>query len=161
MNECIDSSMGHIHVCFAVLLTSDDPRTSRSFHKDNVVADVLSRYPELAGQSYDHLLSEKREMDLLCAHPFNITTTGGDATLCVDDVGSTTQHLAHKDYSPVDYSEVVVENLSLPPPSKIGVDGYAASSFVSVDSETSAYYDTYPKCSDFQTMYVALQERRL
>jgi hypothetical protein len=32
MNECIDSTMGHIHVCFAVLLVSDDPRTSWSFH---------------------------------------------------------------------------------------------------------------------------------
>ena len=31
MNECIDSTMGHIHVCFAVLLASDDPRTSWSF----------------------------------------------------------------------------------------------------------------------------------
>jgi hypothetical protein len=28
MNECIDSKMGPIHVCFAVLLASDDPRTS-------------------------------------------------------------------------------------------------------------------------------------
>ena len=32
MNECIDSTMGRIHVCFAVLLASDDPRTSWSFH---------------------------------------------------------------------------------------------------------------------------------
>jgi hypothetical protein len=31
MNECIDSTMGRIHVCFAVLLASDDPRTSWSF----------------------------------------------------------------------------------------------------------------------------------
>jgi hypothetical protein len=42
--------------------------------KDNVVADALSRYPELAGQSYDHLLPEEQEMDLLCAHLFNINT---------------------------------------------------------------------------------------
>ncbi len=31
MNECIDSTMGRIHVYFAVLLASDDPRTSWSF----------------------------------------------------------------------------------------------------------------------------------
>ena len=31
LNECIDSTMGRIHVCFAVLLASDDPRTSWSF----------------------------------------------------------------------------------------------------------------------------------
>ena len=31
MNECLDSTMGHIHVCFDVLLPRDDPRTSRSF----------------------------------------------------------------------------------------------------------------------------------
>ncbi len=39
MNECIDSTMGRIHVCFAVLLASDDPRTSWSFQpkdKDEV-----------------------------------------------------------------------------------------------------------------------------
>jgi hypothetical protein len=58
-----------------------------------VVADALSRYPELASQSYDHLLPEEHEMDLLCTHLFNITTTEGDTTLCVDDFGSTTQHL--------------------------------------------------------------------
>jgi hypothetical protein len=40
--------------------------------KDNVVADALSRYPELVSQSYDHLLTEEREMDLICAHLFNI-----------------------------------------------------------------------------------------
>jgi hypothetical protein len=31
MNEFIDSTMGRIHVCFAELLPSDDPRTSWSF----------------------------------------------------------------------------------------------------------------------------------
>jgi hypothetical protein len=44
MNECIDSTMGRIHVCFAVLLASDDPRTSWSFQlsveNDN---DLMSR----------------------------------------------------------------------------------------------------------------------
>jgi hypothetical protein len=121
--------------------------------KDNVVVDALSRYPELAGQSYDHLLPEEQEMDLLCAHLFNITTTGGDTTLCVDDFGSTTQHLPHDDSSPVDYSEEVVENLTLPSPSKIGVNGSAASSFVTADLEASAFSDAFPKCSDFQTKY--------
>jgi hypothetical protein len=78
--------------------------------------------------------------------------------LCVDDFGSTTQHLTHDDSSPVDYSEEVVENLILPSPSKIDVDGYAASSFVTVDLEASVFSDTYPKCSDFQTKYTTLQE---
>ncbi len=84
--------------------------------KDNVVADALSRYPESAGQSYDHLLPEEQEMDLLCAHLSNITITGGDIALRVDDFGSTTQHRPHDDSSPVDYSEEVVENLTLPSP---------------------------------------------
>jgi len=121
-----------------------------------VVADALSRYPELADQSYDHLLPEEQGMDLLCTHLFNITTTGGDTTLCVDDFGSTTQHLPHDDSTPVDYSEEVVENLTLPSLSKIGVDGYAASSFVTVD--VSAFSDAYSKCSDFQAKDAALQE---
>jgi hypothetical protein len=34
MNECIDSTVGHIHVCFVVFLDSDDPRTSCSFQFD-------------------------------------------------------------------------------------------------------------------------------
>jgi hypothetical protein len=126
--------------------------------KDNVVADALSRYPELAGQSYDHLLPEEQEMDLLCAHLFNITTAGGDTTLCVDDFGSTIQLLPHDDSSPVDYSEEVVENLTLPSPSKVGMDGYAASSFVTADLEASVFSDAYPSCSDFQSKYDALQE---
>ena len=90
--------------------------------KDNVVADALSRYPEMAGQSYDHLLPEEHEMDLVCATLFNITTAGGDATLGVDDFGSTTQDLPLADTptpAPVAYSEEVVENLILSPPSKI------------------------------------------
>jgi hypothetical protein len=106
------------------------PEISHVSGKHNVVVDALSRYPELSGQSYDHLLPEEQEMDLLCALLFNITITGGDTTLCVDDFGSTTQHLSHDDSSPVDYSEEVVQNLTLPSPSNIGVDGYAASSFV-------------------------------
>jgi hypothetical protein len=126
--------------------------------KDNVVADALSRYPEMTGQSYDHLLSEEQEMDLLCAHLFNNTSTGGDTTLCVDDFGSTTQLLPHDDSSPVDYSEEVVENLTLPSPSKVGMDGHAASSFVTVELEASVFSEAYPKCSDFQTRYAALQE---
>jgi len=32
MNECIDSTVGHIHVLLAVLLASDDPRTRWSLH---------------------------------------------------------------------------------------------------------------------------------
>jgi hypothetical protein len=114
--------------------------------------------PELAGQSYDHLLPEEQEMDLLCAHLFNITTTGGDTTLCVDDFGTTTQHLPHDDSTPVDYSVEVVENLTLPSPSKIGMNDYAACSFVTADLEVSAFSNAYPNCSDFQTKYAALQE---
>ena len=49
--------------------------------KDNVVADVLSRYPEMDGQSYDHLLPAEYEMDLLCASLFNISAAGGDTSL--------------------------------------------------------------------------------
>ncbi len=44
MNECIDSTMGHIHVCFAVLLASDDPRTSWSFQSSSSISGLgLSR----------------------------------------------------------------------------------------------------------------------
>ncbi len=53
--------------------------------------------------------------------------------------------LPHDDSSPVDYSEEVVENLTLPSPSKVGMDGYAASSFVTTDLEASVFSDTYPK----------------
>ncbi len=35
MNECIDSTMGRIPRMLAVLLASDDPRTSWSFHHGN------------------------------------------------------------------------------------------------------------------------------
>jgi hypothetical protein len=35
MNECIDSTMGHIPHMLPVLLSSDDPRTSWSFHTPN------------------------------------------------------------------------------------------------------------------------------
>jgi hypothetical protein len=78
--------------------------------------------------------------------------------LCADDFDSTTLYLTHDDCSPVEYSEELVENLSLPSPSKIGVDGYAASSFVSADLEAGSLSDTYVKCSDFQTKYATLQE---
>jgi hypothetical protein len=42
MNECIDSTMGHIHVCFAVLLASDDPRTSWSFQLEHLKIETRS-----------------------------------------------------------------------------------------------------------------------
>jgi hypothetical protein len=127
--------------------------------KDNVVSDVLSRYPEMTGQSYNHLLPEDHEMDLVCVTLFNITTAGGDATLGVDDLGSTTQDLPHADTptsSPVAYSEEVVENLILSPPSKIYVDDYTTTSFVTTDLEVGAYSDSYPTCSDFQAKYADL-----
>ena len=78
--------------------------------KDNVVADALSRYPEMAGQSYDHLLPEEVEMDLLSASLFNISTAGGDTSLGVDDFGSATQDLPHADIptpASVAYSEEI------------------------------------------------------
>jgi hypothetical protein len=127
--------------------------------KDNVVADALSRYPEMAGQSYDHLLPEEVDMDLLSASLFNISTAGGDTSLGVDDFGSATQDLPHADIptpASVAYSEEVVENLIFSPPSKICVDGYAATSFVTADLEVDAYSDAYPTCSDFQAKYSAL-----
>jgi hypothetical protein len=40
---------------------------------DNVVADILNRYPEETGQSYDHLLPHEHDMDLLCSHRFNLS----------------------------------------------------------------------------------------
>jgi hypothetical protein len=43
MNECIDSTVGRIHVCFAVLLASDDPRTSWSFQTTS--NHLMSREP--------------------------------------------------------------------------------------------------------------------
>jgi hypothetical protein len=89
-------------------------------------------------------------MDLLCAYLFNFTTTGGDTTLCVDDFGSTTQYLPLDHSSPLDYSEESVETLILPSPSKIGVDGYAASSFVTTDLETSPFPTLTPSAQTFR-----------
>jgi hypothetical protein len=105
--------------------------TSHVTENDNVVTDALSRWISYA------------------VRLLNITTTGEDTTLCVGDLGSTSQHLSHDDSSPVDYSEEVVENLTLPSPPKIGVDDYTTSSFVTADLEVSIFSDVYPKCSDF------------
>ncbi len=60
--ECIDSTMGHIHVCFVVLLVSDDPRTSWSFHGLFYMVKLqlhLQHYHKVIG----HLSSES---DLYC-----------------------------------------------------------------------------------------------
>jgi hypothetical protein len=40
----------------------------------NVVADALNRYPEETGLSYDHLLPDEHDMDLVCAHFFNLSS---------------------------------------------------------------------------------------
>ena len=40
MNECIDSTIGRIHVCFVVSLSSDDPRTSWSFHEGDITVKL-------------------------------------------------------------------------------------------------------------------------
>ena len=77
----------------------------------------------------------------------NITTAGGDANLCVDDFGSIAPDLPHADDStpsPVAYSDEVVENLIFSAPSKICVDGYAASSFVTADMEVERSGSTFP-----------------
>jgi hypothetical protein len=52
MNECIDSTMDHIHVCFVVLLPSDDPRTSWSFQ--GLLDLVSSRTPRNSGYGDKH-----------------------------------------------------------------------------------------------------------
>ncbi len=41
MNECIDSTMGHNPRMLAVLLASDDPKTSWSFHVDLPMETLL------------------------------------------------------------------------------------------------------------------------
>ena len=92
---------------------------------DNVVADALSRYPEETGQSYDHLLPDEHDMDLVCAHFFNLSSG-----LSMDDFGSLSQDdtVPHVDVSldgngddllnssttPQAYSENVLEDLTLP-----------------------------------------------
>jgi hypothetical protein len=53
---------------------------------DNVVADTLNRYPEETGQIYDHLLPDEHDMDLVCAHFFNLSSG-----LSMDDFGSLSQ----------------------------------------------------------------------
>jgi hypothetical protein len=63
---------------------------------DNVVTDALSRYPEETGQSYDHLLPDEHDMDLVCAHSFNLSSG-----LIMDEFGSLSQDdtLPHVDAS--------------------------------------------------------------
>ncbi len=41
MNECIDSTMGRIPRMLAVLLASDDPRTSWSFQSPRLIIELL------------------------------------------------------------------------------------------------------------------------
>ena len=43
MNECIDSTMGHIHVYFIVLFTSDDPDKQHN----KVYVDAKVCFPSL------------------------------------------------------------------------------------------------------------------
>jgi hypothetical protein len=60
MNECIDSKMGHIHVCFPVLIPSDDPRTNWSFQVTRPhVLHGLVIHPEY--DKYVNLLGFQRE----------------------------------------------------------------------------------------------------
>jgi hypothetical protein len=128
---------------------------------DNVVAYALSRYPEETGQSYDHLLTDVHDMDLVCVHSFNLSSG-----LSMDDFGSLSQDdtLPHVDASfegngadlldssttPRSYSEDVFEDLDLPldPVSKLCLDGYDLS-LVSADVEARIFIEVYPKCSDF------------
>jgi hypothetical protein len=126
-----------------------------------VVADVLSRYPEETGQSYDHLSPDEHDIDLVCAHFFNLSSG-----LSMDDFGSLSQadtvswedvsfdsdgvDLLDSGTTPRAYSENVIEDLTLTldPVSKLCLDGYDLS-FVSADLETHTFIEAYPKCSDF------------
>jgi hypothetical protein len=90
---------------------------------DNVVADVLNRYPDETGQSCDHLLLGEHDMDLVC-HFFNLSSE-----LSMHDFGSLSQDetVPHVDVSlkgngadlldssttPRAYSENVLEDLTL------------------------------------------------
>jgi hypothetical protein len=98
---------------------------------DNVVADALSRYPEEMGQSYDHLLPDEHDMDLVC-----VSLNGNGADL----LDSST--------TPRAYSENVLEDLTLPldPVSKLCLDGYDLS-LVSTDVEARTFIEAYSKCS--------------
>ena len=50
MNECIDSTMGHIPRILAVLLPSDDPRTSWFLHcKNRSIINSLCNLSEVLG----------------------------------------------------------------------------------------------------------------
>ena len=137
---------------------------------DNVVADDLSRYPEETGQSYDHLLPDEHDMDLVCAHFFNLSSG-----LSMDDFGSLSQDdtVPHVDASstgngaelldpstaPRAYSENVLEDLTLPlnPVSKLCLDGYDLS-LVSADVEAHTFTEAYPQCLDFQKHFEALSQ---
>jgi hypothetical protein len=128
---------------------------------DNVVADALSRCPEETGQSYDHLLPDEHDMDLVCAHFFNLSSG-----LIMDDFGSLSKDdtvpqvdalfdglgadLLDSRTTPRSYSENVLEDLdlTLDPVSKLCLDGYDLS-LVSADVEAHTFIEAYPKCSDF------------
>jgi hypothetical protein len=137
---------------------------------DNVVADVLSRYPEETGQSYDHLLPDEHDMDLVCAHFFNLSSG-----LSMDDFGSLSQddtvphvdpslkgngaHLLDSSTVPRASSDNVLEDLTFPlnPVSKLCLDGYDLS-LVSADVETNTFTETYPQCPDFQKQFETLSQ---
>ena len=137
---------------------------------DNVVADALSRYPEETGQSYDQLLTDEHDMDLVCAHFFSLSSG-----LSMDDFGSLSQDdtVPHVDVSlkgnaadlldssttPRAYSVNVLEDLTLPldPVSKLCLDGYDLS-LVSVDMEVRTFIEAYPKCLDFQKQFESLSQ---
>jgi hypothetical protein len=137
---------------------------------DNVVADDLSRYPEETGQSYDHLLPDEHDMDLVCSHFFNLSSG-----LIMDDFGSLSQDdtVPHVDVSlkvngvdlldsstiPRAYSENMLEDLTLPldPVSKLCLGGYDLS-LVSADMEARTFIEVYPKCSDFQKQFETLSQ---
>ena len=135
---------------------------------DNVVADALSRYPEETGQSYDHLLPDEHDTDLVCARFFNLSSG-----LNMDDFGSLSQtdtvphvdasfggeHLLDSSSTPRAYSEDVLEDLTVPlnPVSKLCFGGYDLS-FVSADLEAHTFIEAYPKCSDFQRQFEAISQ---
>jgi hypothetical protein len=53
MNECIDSTMGHIHVYFIVLFTSDDPDKQHN----KVYVDAKVCFPSLGADTASRVRS--------------------------------------------------------------------------------------------------------
>jgi hypothetical protein len=78
MNECIDSTIGHIHVYLSVLLASDDPRTSCFMTEGMLVPGVW-----VGGRDTD-LVTVTCVTWILRATTERVLTTGlGTSDMCV------------------------------------------------------------------------------